>query len=123
MSVVHCHMPKFELPDSHHKFTDHEIRVVRANAAVAERPVPSPRPAAVAAEKGEKGEGNLLKRMIATLDRYQQRGSRAQPKSPHQLPPDRAHGAALFRLGRIMPHASGGSKPTRFSVERNGRPP
>jgi Cytochrome c554 and c-prime len=27
-----CHMPKLELPGSHHKFTDHEIRVVRANA-------------------------------------------------------------------------------------------
>ena len=32
-NCVSCHMPKFELPDSHHKFTDHEIRVVRANAA------------------------------------------------------------------------------------------
>ncbi len=27
-----CHMPKLELPGSHHKFTDHEIRVVKANA-------------------------------------------------------------------------------------------
>ncbi len=26
-----CHMPKFELPGAHHKFTDHQIRVVRAN--------------------------------------------------------------------------------------------
>jgi len=27
-----CHMPKLELPGSHHKFTDHKIRIVRANA-------------------------------------------------------------------------------------------
>jgi hypothetical protein len=27
-----CHMPKLEMPGSHHKFTDHEIRIVRANA-------------------------------------------------------------------------------------------
>jgi hypothetical protein len=26
-----CHMPKLDMPGSHHKFTDHEIRVVRAN--------------------------------------------------------------------------------------------
>jgi hypothetical protein len=27
-----CHMPKLEMPGAHHKFTDHEIRIVRANA-------------------------------------------------------------------------------------------
>lgn len=27
-----CHMPKLDMPGSHHKFTDHEIRVVKANA-------------------------------------------------------------------------------------------
>jgi hypothetical protein len=26
-----CHMPKFEIPGSHHQFSDHQIRVVRAN--------------------------------------------------------------------------------------------
>ena len=26
-----CHMPKLELPGAHHKFTDHRIRIVRAN--------------------------------------------------------------------------------------------
>jgi len=26
-----CHMPKLELPGGHHKFTDHRIRIVRAN--------------------------------------------------------------------------------------------
>jgi hypothetical protein len=26
-----CHMPKLELPGSHHLFTDHQIRIVRAN--------------------------------------------------------------------------------------------
>ncbi|MGI9073996.1 MAG: multiheme c-type cytochrome [Bryobacteraceae bacterium] len=26
-----CHMPKLELPGSHHKFSDHEIRIVKAN--------------------------------------------------------------------------------------------
>jgi hypothetical protein len=26
-----CHMPKFELPGSHYKFTDHQIRIVKAN--------------------------------------------------------------------------------------------
>ena len=26
-----CHMPKIEIPGSHYKFTDHEIRVARAN--------------------------------------------------------------------------------------------
>ncbi len=28
---VSCHMPKTDLPGSHTKFTDHEIRIVRAN--------------------------------------------------------------------------------------------
>ena len=27
---VSCHMPKYEIPGSHFKFTDHDIRVVRA---------------------------------------------------------------------------------------------
>lgn len=27
-----CHMPKLEMPGAHHKFTDHDIRIVRANA-------------------------------------------------------------------------------------------
>lgn len=27
-----CHMPKYELPDFHYKFTDHDIRVVRPDA-------------------------------------------------------------------------------------------
>lgn len=26
-----CHMPKLELPGAHHRFTDHRIRIVRAN--------------------------------------------------------------------------------------------
>lgn len=26
-----CHMPKIELPGAHHKFTDHRIRIVKAN--------------------------------------------------------------------------------------------
>ena len=26
-----CHMPKYELPGAHHAFTDHQIRIVRAN--------------------------------------------------------------------------------------------
>ncbi len=30
-NCVSCHMPKIEMPGSHHKFTDHTIRVVRAN--------------------------------------------------------------------------------------------
>ena len=30
-NCVSCHMPKLELPDSHHKFTDHQIRIVRAH--------------------------------------------------------------------------------------------
>jgi Zn finger protein HypA/HybF involved in hydrogenase expression len=29
---VSCHMPKLEMPGSHYKFTDHDIRIVRANA-------------------------------------------------------------------------------------------
>ena len=29
---VSCHMPKVEIPGSHYKFTDHQIRIVRANA-------------------------------------------------------------------------------------------
>jgi hypothetical protein len=28
---VTCHMPKIELPGAHHKFSDHRIRIVRAN--------------------------------------------------------------------------------------------
>ncbi|HKV39796.1 MAG TPA: multiheme c-type cytochrome [Blastocatellia bacterium] len=28
---VSCHMPKFELPGGHYKFTDHDIRIVRPN--------------------------------------------------------------------------------------------
>lgn len=31
-NCVSCHMPKLELPGSHHKFTDHNIRIARANA-------------------------------------------------------------------------------------------
>jgi len=27
-----CHMPKYELPGGHFKFTDHDIRIVRLNA-------------------------------------------------------------------------------------------
>jgi hypothetical protein len=27
-----CHMPKLELPGSHARFTDHQIRIARANA-------------------------------------------------------------------------------------------
>jgi Cytochrome c554 and c-prime len=26
-----CHMPRYELPESHHKFCDHRIRIVKAN--------------------------------------------------------------------------------------------
>jgi hypothetical protein len=26
-----CHMPKFEIPGSHHRFSDHQIRIVKAN--------------------------------------------------------------------------------------------
>jgi len=29
---VSCHMPKYEIPGSHHKFTDHEIRIARAGS-------------------------------------------------------------------------------------------
>lgn len=29
---VSCHMPKIEIPGSHHQFTDHNIRIARANA-------------------------------------------------------------------------------------------
>ena len=28
---VTCHMPRLELPGAHKKFTDHKIRVVKAN--------------------------------------------------------------------------------------------
>jgi Zn finger protein HypA/HybF involved in hydrogenase expression len=30
-NCVSCHMPKIEMPGSHFKFTDHQIRIVRAN--------------------------------------------------------------------------------------------
>lgn len=30
-NCVTCHMPKIEIPGSHHKFSDHEIRIVKAN--------------------------------------------------------------------------------------------
>lgn len=29
-----CHMPKYDLPGVHHRFTDHDIRVVRAGAPI-----------------------------------------------------------------------------------------
>ena len=29
-NCVSCHMPQYEIPGSHHKFTDHQIRIVRA---------------------------------------------------------------------------------------------
>ena len=29
-----CHMPKYEFPDVHHKFTDHQIRVVRKGETI-----------------------------------------------------------------------------------------
>jgi Cytochrome c554 and c-prime len=32
-NCVTCHMPKVELPGAHYKFTDHRIRVVKADAA------------------------------------------------------------------------------------------
>lgn len=32
-NCVTCHMPKLDLPGSHFKFTDHQIRIVRANEA------------------------------------------------------------------------------------------
>lgn len=28
-----CHMPRYEIPGSHHRFSDHQIRIVRANEA------------------------------------------------------------------------------------------
>ena len=31
-NCVSCHMPKLEIPGSHNRFTDHEIRIVRTNA-------------------------------------------------------------------------------------------
>ncbi len=31
-NCVSCHMPKLDMPGSHHRFTDHQIRIVRANA-------------------------------------------------------------------------------------------
>jgi hypothetical protein len=31
-NCVSCHMPRVEMPGSHHQFTDHRIRVVKANA-------------------------------------------------------------------------------------------
>ena len=31
-NCVSCHMPKLELPGAHYKFTDHYIRVYRADA-------------------------------------------------------------------------------------------
>ena len=31
-----CHMPKVEIPGSHHQFSDHDIRIVRANSAYPE---------------------------------------------------------------------------------------
>ena len=30
---VSCHMPRYEIPGSHHLFTDHQIRIVRPNEA------------------------------------------------------------------------------------------
>jgi formate-dependent nitrite reductase cytochrome c552 subunit len=30
-NCVSCHMPKVELPEGHAAFTDHEIRIVRAD--------------------------------------------------------------------------------------------
>jgi len=30
-NCVSCHMPKIELPGAHHKFSDHRIRIVKAN--------------------------------------------------------------------------------------------
>jgi len=29
-NCVTCHMPKIDLPGAHHKFTDHQIRIVKA---------------------------------------------------------------------------------------------
>jgi hypothetical protein len=31
-NCVSCHMPKIEIPGAHHRFTDHDIRIARANA-------------------------------------------------------------------------------------------
>jgi hypothetical protein len=31
-NCVSCHMPKIEIPGSHYRFTDHQIRIARANA-------------------------------------------------------------------------------------------
>ncbi len=31
-NCVSCHMPKLQMPGSHYKFTDHDIRIARANA-------------------------------------------------------------------------------------------
>jgi hypothetical protein len=33
-NCISCHMPRREFPDTHHSFTDHDIRIVRAGAAV-----------------------------------------------------------------------------------------
>jgi len=33
MDCSTCHMPRIELPGSHHEFTDHQIRIVNASAA------------------------------------------------------------------------------------------
>jgi hypothetical protein len=33
-NCVSCHMPKQEFPDTHHSFTDHDIRIVRAGQSV-----------------------------------------------------------------------------------------
>jgi hypothetical protein len=35
-NCVSCHMPKREFPDTHHSFTDHDIRIVRAGEPVPE---------------------------------------------------------------------------------------
>jgi hypothetical protein len=32
-NCVECHMPRYEIPGSHHLFTDHQIRIVRPNEA------------------------------------------------------------------------------------------
>jgi mono/diheme cytochrome c family protein len=32
-NCVTCHMPRLDLPGAHQKFTDHRIRIVRANEA------------------------------------------------------------------------------------------
>lgn len=33
-NCTNCHMPKYEFPDVHHKFIDHQIRIVREGAPV-----------------------------------------------------------------------------------------